>query len=60
VSFRKKWALIFNEMRVKYVLGESVSGRTDIDVTMKQAESGLNLADYLEKKEKPPATGEGK
>jgi hypothetical protein len=47
-------------VRVKYVLGESVSGRTDIDVTMKQAESGLNLADYLEKKEKPPATGEGK
>jgi len=47
-------------VRVKYVLGESVSGRADIDVTMKQAESGLNLADYLEKKEKPPATGEGK
>ena len=39
-------------VRVKYVLGESVAGRTDIDVTMKQAESGLNLADYLEKKDK--------
>ena len=43
-------------VRVKYVLGESVAGRTDIDVTMKQAESGLNLADYLEKKDK---TSEG-
>ena len=41
-------------VRVKYVLGESVAGRTDIDVTMKQAESGLNLADYLEKKDKSP------
>jgi regulator of protease activity HflC (stomatin/prohibitin superfamily) len=46
-------------VRVKYVLGESVAGRADIDVTMKQAESGLNLADYLEKKEKPPVAGEG-
>jgi regulator of protease activity HflC (stomatin/prohibitin superfamily) len=41
-------------VRVKYVLGESVAGRTDIDVTMKQAESGLNLADYLEKKDNAP------
>jgi hypothetical protein len=32
-----------------------VSGRTDLDVTMKQAESGLNLSDYLERKE--PASG---
>jgi membrane protease subunit HflK len=44
-------------VRVKYVLGPGVSGRTDIDMTMKQAESGLNLADYLEKKEPAPAAG---
>ncbi|MFM8699465.1 MAG: hypothetical protein ACKOF7_12575, partial [Phycisphaerales bacterium] len=41
--------------RAKYVLGPGVSGRTDLDVTMKQAESGLNLSDYLERKE--PASG---
>ena len=41
--------------RAKFVLGPGVSGRTDLDVTMKQAESGLNLADYLERKE--PASG---
>ena len=44
-------------VRVKYVLGESVAGRADLDITMKQAESGLNLADYLEKKEARPPEG---
>ena len=44
--------------RAKYVLGPGVSGRTDLDVTMKQAESGLNLSDYLERKE--PASGGSK
>jgi regulator of protease activity HflC (stomatin/prohibitin superfamily) len=39
--------------RVKYVLGEQVAERANVDMTMKQAESGLNLADYLEKKDKP-------
>ena len=41
--------------RVKYVLGEDVAARANVDMTMKQAESGLNLADYLEKKDKGPA-----
>ena len=44
-------------VRSKLVLGEGVAGRADIDLTLKQAESGLNLADYLDKKE--PAPGEG-
>jgi hypothetical protein len=44
-------------VRVKYVLGPGVPGRAEIDMTMKQAESGLNLADYLEKKENPAAAG---
>ena len=44
-------------VRVKYVLGESVADRTDLDIVMKQAESGLNLADYLERKEPAPAGG---
>ena len=43
--------------RVKLVLGEAVAGRADLDVTLKQAESGLNLADYLEKKEPRPPEG---
>ena len=46
-----------SKVRVKYVLGEGVAPRADLDVTMKQAESGLNLADYLDKKEQPPAQG---
>jgi hypothetical protein len=45
-------------VRVKYVLGPEVARRADLDVTMKQAESGLNLADYLDKKE-PAAGGNG-
>jgi hypothetical protein len=44
-------------VRSKLVLDESAAARADLDVTLKQAESGLNLADYLEKKE--PAPGEG-
>jgi len=44
-------------VRVKYVLGPGVAARADVDMTMKQAESGLNLADYLEKKEPAPAAG---
>jgi regulator of protease activity HflC (stomatin/prohibitin superfamily) len=44
-------------VRVKYVLGESAAGRADLDITMKQAESGLNLADYLEKKDVRPPEG---
>ena len=44
-------------VRVKYVLGDSVAARADIDITMKQAESGLNLADYLDKKDNAPAQG---
>ncbi|MFM7798167.1 MAG: hypothetical protein ACKPBA_04195, partial [Planctomycetota bacterium] len=44
-------------VRVKYVLGESAAGRADLDITMKQAESGLNLADYLEKKDVRPSEG---
>ena len=35
----------------------SAASRADLDVTLKQAESGLNLADYLEKKEPAPAAG---
>lgn len=46
-----------SSVRVKYVLGESVAKRADLDVTMKQSESGLNLADYIEKKEKPSTGG---
>jgi membrane protease subunit HflK len=46
-----------SKVRVKYVLGEGVAPRASLDVTMKQAESGLNLADYLDKKEQPPAQG---
>jgi hypothetical protein len=44
-------------VRVKYVLGDAVAARADIDITMKQAESGLNLADYLDKKDNAPAQG---
>ncbi len=44
-------------VRVKYVLGESVADRTDLDIVMKQAESGLNLADYLDRKEPAPTGG---
>jgi hypothetical protein len=39
------------------VLGDAVAARADIDITMKQAESGLNLADYLVKKDNAPAQG---
>jgi membrane protease subunit HflK len=44
-------------VRTKLVLGDGVAGRADLDLTLKQSESGLNLADYLEKKE--PAPGQG-
>ena len=44
-------------VRSKLVLDESTAARADLDVTLKQAESGLNLADYLEKKEPAPAEG---
>lgn len=40
-------------VRVKYVLGPGVERRADLGVTMKQPESGLNLADYMEKKDAP-------
>jgi hypothetical protein len=41
------------DVRVKYVLGPGVERRADLGVTMKQPESGLNLADYMEKKDAP-------
>jgi regulator of protease activity HflC (stomatin/prohibitin superfamily) len=44
-------------VRSKLVLGDGVSGQAELDLTIKQAESGLNLADYLDKKE--PAPGQG-
>jgi len=40
-------------VRVKYVLGPGVERRADLGVTMKQPESGLNLADYMDKKDAP-------
>jgi hypothetical protein len=42
-------------VRVKYVLGEGVDIAT-LDITMQQPESGLNLGDYLEKKESQEQT----
>ncbi len=36
-------------VRVKYMLGEGVDA-TQLDITMQQPESGLNLSQYLEKK----------
>jgi regulator of protease activity HflC (stomatin/prohibitin superfamily) len=50
--------LSLRDARSKFILGPDVGPRADIDITVKQAESGLNLADYLDKKE-PAEGGEG-
>jgi regulator of protease activity HflC (stomatin/prohibitin superfamily) len=50
--------LSLRDARSKFILGPEVGPRADIDITVKQAESGLNLADYLDKKQ-PAAGGEG-
>lgn len=42
--------------RVKYILGEGAQNAA-VDITMQQAEAGLNLGDYLEKKTDDSAGG---
>jgi regulator of protease activity HflC (stomatin/prohibitin superfamily) len=45
-----------SQARVKYILGEGARNAA-IDITMQQAEAGLNLGDYLEKKPTESAGG---